>query len=104
MVTISAPTKAKITVATPENIARARWGRTRPRRRGSRARETAPGNNPITNSAAEHDKDDDSHDLYAGEPELELAVGADGVEVGGGEQQDQDQGYEPRAVSGMYCP
>jgi hypothetical protein len=30
MVTISAPTKAKITVATPENIARAPWGKKPP--------------------------------------------------------------------------
>jgi hypothetical protein len=31
-----------------------------------------------------HDEDDDRRHLYTGEPELELAVGADRVEVGGG--------------------
>src|SRR5215203_4573280 len=41
------------------------------------------------------DKDDDRSDLYPCEPELELAVGANGVKVGGGECQDQNQGNEP---------
>src|SRR5215210_110555 len=50
---------------------------------------------PDHEQRAQHDEDDDRRDLYAGEPELELAVGADGVEVGGGEQQYQEQGYEP---------
>src|ERR671913_1341234 len=68
---------------------------------------TSPGPQADHEQRPEDDKDDDRSDLYACEPELELAVGADGVEVGGGECQDQDQGYQrgvyPRYVLSDYA-